>query len=121
MRSRSTYACQGGAAGTVTLSASRVADDRQRAHWSECTFSEKALPRWPVGRGGPPTYRPNTNKVTVVTGHTVEAKVTNTISRDTGSLKVTKVFAKPAGLTVPADAFKIDYACQGRGPRARSR
>ena len=44
---------------------------------------------------------------------TVEVTVKNTITRDKGKLKITKIFDKPAGLDLPADfKFQINYTCQ---------
>ena len=45
----------------------------------------------------------------------VEVTVNNTITRDKGSLKILKVFDKPAGLDLPADfKFQINYTCQDK-------
>ncbi len=57
----------------------------------DCEITEQALtaqPGWTPGHT--PVYAPKT--VEVKKNQTNEAKVTNAISRDTGTLKVTKVF-----------------------------
>ncbi len=51
------------------------------------------------------------DQIVVPAGTQTRCTITN--SRDTGTLKVTKVFEKPAGLSLPADFFKVDYKCQG--------
>ena len=83
------YDCQGGAAGTVTLSAAEVRRSPTCPPVS-APSPRRRCQRWPVGRGERPTYLPNTNKVTVITGQTVEAKVTNTISQLPGTIEVIK-------------------------------
>ena len=48
---------------------------------------------------------------TIVAGQTVDATVTNTLSRDTGKLRVTKTLSNPDGATVTAP-FSVDVVCK---------
>lgn len=50
------------------------------------------------------------NEIVVPKGTQVRCTVSNT--RDKGTLKVTKVFDKPAALNLPNDFFKVNYVCQ---------
>ena len=49
------------------------------------------------------------NRITVPKGTQTKCTIKN--KRDTASLKVTKVFDKPANLTLPNNFFKVDYTC----------
>ena len=60
---------------------------------------------------GPITYTPAT--ITISTkGGTFEIVVANSITRDRGSLKISKSLSNPDGATVPA-SFTINYDCGG--------
>ena len=50
----------------------------------------------------------------VTTGQLVEAKVKNTITRNKGSLKITKILDNPDGWTPPAGfTYRVNYDCVG--------
>ncbi len=77
---------------------------------TECTVTEKTLPEAPEGwTFGNPTYDPSDGNVTIISGETAEVTITNTISRDTGSLKINKVF--DAGASGFDGEFTIHYNC----------
>ena len=74
-----------------------------------CTFSETTPAGITGWTWGTPTFDPASKSVTIVKTPTASqnlAKVTNTITRDTSSLTVKKVFDKPADLTIP-DGFEF--------------
>ena len=48
---------------------------------------------------------------TIVSGQTVDATVTNTLTRDTGKLRVTKTLSNPDGATVTVP-FSVDVVCK---------
>ncbi len=108
------YKCQGGVEGTLSFDGAAAPGQSKtvaNVPTGDCEITEQALTAQPGWTWATPVYAPKT--VEVKKNQTNEAKVTNAISRDTGTLKVTKVFEKPAGLSLPADFFKVDYKCQG--------
>jgi len=77
-----------------------------------CTVTEATLPTPPIGWSfGLPTFAPETGAVTITEASPAYAEVvvTNTISRDTGSLMITKYFDPlTSGF---ASTFAINYDC----------
>ena len=106
------YDCNDGTSndGTVTLAAGASQTINGIPTGTECTVSEPSTPTPPPGWSfGTPTTNPSNGTVTIVTSPTAEVTVTNTISRDTGSLKITKSFdANGSGF---AGDFSIGYDC----------
>jgi hypothetical protein len=80
---------------------------------TSCTVSEPTVPTAPSGWAfGSPTLNPINGQVTIVKGNQASAvtvEVTNTITRDTGSLKIKKIFA--AGSSGFGGTFAINYDC----------
>ncbi len=79
---------------------------------TKCEVTEPNLPTAPTGwTFGTPTVNPSGQQIIGPKNATVAVNVTNTISRNTGTLKVTKVFeSKTSGYD---KAFTIDYKCEG--------
>ena len=67
---------------------------------TQCTVSETTLPTAPTGYTfGTPTFSPSATVTITVKDATVEVTTNNTLTRDTGSLKLSKALTGgPAGL-----------------------
>jgi hypothetical protein len=80
---------------------------------TNCTVSEPTVPTAPTGWAfGVPTLNPSNGQVTIVKGNQASAvtvTVTNTITRDTGSLKIKKIF--DPGTSGFVGTFAISYDC----------
>ena len=80
---------------------------------TNCTVSEPTVPTAPTGWAfGSPTLNPSNGQVTIVKGNQASAvtvTVTNTITRNTGSLKIKKIF--DAGSSGFGGTFAINYDC----------
>ena len=80
---------------------------------TQCTVSEPTLPTAPTGwTFGTPSISP-TQPVAITAGNqaaAVEVTVTNSITRDTGSLEIKKTLSNPDGANVPA-SFTVKYDC----------
>jgi hypothetical protein len=117
------YDCSDGTThdGTVTLSAGGSQTITGIPTGTICTVSEDSLPTAPTGwTFGEPTFDPESGSVTVTSSTPsimsiymvpvgAEVTVTNTISRDLGELKISKVFDPlTSGFT---GTFIIAYDC----------
>ncbi len=77
---------------------------------TQCTVSE-TLPTTPTGYTfGTPTFTPNATVTIDTKDATVEVTTNNTLTRDTGSLKILKTLSNPDGASVPAN-FSVNYNC----------
>ena len=106
------YNC-GGSDVTVNLAAGGSTTVGPFDTGTTCTVTEPSLPTAPTGwTFGTPTFS-SPNPVTIVKGDqaaAVEVTVTNSITRDVGTLKITKTTSNPDGATLPA-AFTGTYDC----------
>lgn len=106
------YDCDGTAYdGSVSVSAGGSQTVSGIPTGTSCTVSE-TLPNPPAGYSfGTPTFSP---QATVVipsgNGSSVTVTTNNTLTLDTGSLKILKTLSNPDGASVPA-SFTIDYSC----------
>ena len=77
---------------------------------TQCTISETP-PTAPTGYTfGTPSFSPSAVATIATKGQTVNVQTTNTLTRDTGSFKITKQTSNPDGATLPA-AFTGTYNC----------
>jgi len=106
------YSCDDGTSGTVDLAAGGSDTITGIPLNTNCTVTEPTLPTPPTGWSfGLPTFYPETGIVTITEASPAyaEVTVTNTISRDTGTLTITKYFDP---LTSGFEGtFAIDYDC----------
>src|SRR5205085_232783 len=81
---------------------------------TQCTISE-TLPAAPTGYTfGAPSYSPSATVTITNKDQTVNVQTTNTLTRDTGSLKLSKsLTGGPDGYTGP---FSVHYACDQAHP-----
>jgi uncharacterized repeat protein (TIGR01451 family) len=108
------YDCDDGTAhdGTVSLGAGENTTIGGIPTGTQCTVSESSTPTPPSGWSfGTPTYSPATGTVTIATnGSTYEVTVTNSISRDTGSLKISKT-VDAGGSNFTSGSFTVHVSC----------
>ena len=117
------YDCDDGTAhdGTVNLAAGESTTISGIPTGTTCTVSEDSLPTAPIGwTFGEPAYYPENGSVTITASASsstsvmravvgAEVTVTNTISRDLGELKITKIFDPlTSGFS---GTFTIAYDC----------
>jgi Domain of unknown function (DUF5979) len=105
------YACTDGThSGTVSLAAGASTTIVGIPAGTQCSVTEPSLPTPTVGWAfGTPSISP-AQPVTISGGGTATVTVTNSISRDMGSFKVSKSTTNPDGATLPA-AFTGSYNC----------
>ena len=103
-----TYQCAG-KSGTVSLKAGR-STTITRVPVGNCKVTEKALTNPSGWSYATPAYSP-TQTVAVAAGKTATVTVNNAITRDKGSLQITKTFDANGYAGDPA--FEIGYACAG--------
>ncbi len=104
------YSCTDGTGGTATLAAGgQTPAIAGIVPGSTCTVTEPTLPTAPASwTFGAPTFS-SPNPVTITAGTTSEVTVTNTITRDQGYLKISKIFDPlTSGF---AGSFEIVYNC----------
>ncbi|MBN2844145.1 MAG: hypothetical protein JXM68_13745, partial [Sedimentisphaerales bacterium] len=105
------YDCDDGTAhdGTVTLTAGGTQTITGIPTGTTCTVTEPTLPTAPDGwTFGTPAFNP-TDGIVTISETLAEVTVTNTISRDLGELKISKVFDPlSSGFT---GTFAINYDC----------
>jgi uncharacterized repeat protein (TIGR01451 family) len=79
---------------------------------TSCTVSEPTLPNVPDYTFGTPTFSPPSATVTIPAGSGSSITVTtnNTLTRDLGSLKISKTVSNPDGASLPA-TFTGTYNC----------
>ena len=105
------YACTDGThSGTVSLAAGASTTIVGIPAGTQCSVTEPSLPTPTVGWAfGTPSISP-AQPVTISGGGTATVTVTNSISRDRGSFKVSKSTTNPDGATLPT-AFTGSYNC----------
>ncbi len=103
------YDCGVGFTGDVSVAAGSSQTVSGIPSGASCTISEPTLPTPPDGYSfGTPTFSPSAT-VTTSTGTTVEVTTNNTLVRDQGYLKISKVFdPKTSGFN---GTFAIVYNC----------
>jgi Domain of unknown function (DUF5979) len=105
------YDCGVGFTGSRDVAAGAFATVAGIPTGNDCVVSEPELPTAPVGYTfGTPVLDPVGGEVTIEEkGQTVTVTVANTLTRDLGSLEITKTFS-PGGSGFTG-AFTIDYVC----------
>jgi len=105
------YDCGGDFTGSREVAAGASSTVEGIPTGSECVVSEPQMPDAPEGYTfGTPVLDPVDGEVTIEKkGQTVTVTVANTLTRDLGSLEITKTFS-PGGSGFTG-AFTIDYVC----------
>ncbi len=104
------YDCGAGFVGDKSVSAGSFQTVSGIPAGTSCTVSEPTLPTPPTGYSfGTPSFNPTSGTVTVGLGTTVEVITNNTLTRDVGSLLLSKALTGgPSGYTGP---FTINWNC----------
>jgi hypothetical protein len=105
------YDCADFGSGDATVSVGSPATISNIPTGTQCTVSETTFPTVPGYTFGTPTFDPSdTVQIPAGNGSSVTVTTNNSLTRDTGSLKVLKTLDNPGGASVPA-SFSVDYDC----------